>query len=146
MTNSSVEQETILTRRAKIALICVATGTLLLFAYPLHADDDVVPKTVEGGAGKVKEGGHEIGEGFKGIGRGIKKVFKGERSKEDFEQGAEIGTGFKDLGVGTAGVGRGVGRGVRDGFQNKDGDSSAGPTPPSEHKLQEEDTTNEHEQ
>ncbi|HVM95826.1 MAG TPA: hypothetical protein VMT89_05525 [Candidatus Acidoferrales bacterium] len=88
------------------------------------ADDDVVPKTVEGGSAKVKHGGHEIGEGFSGIGHGIKDVFTGEESKGDFKKAAKIGEGFKDVGVGTAGVGRGVGRGIRKGVKGDNGESS----------------------
>ncbi len=78
-----------------------------------------VPTTIEGGSQVLKEGGHEIGEGFRGIGRGVKDAVKGERSKEDFEEGAKIGTGFKDLGLGTAGVARGTGRRIKKGFKGE---------------------------
>jgi hypothetical protein len=82
--------------------------------------EDPVPKTVEGGSSKVNRGGKEIADGFRHMGRGIKKVFTGQRSKEDFKKTTRIGKGFKDLGLGVAGVGRGVGRKVRDGVSEDD--------------------------
>lgn len=105
-----------------LAMLALLAWTLVA---PVWADEEPVPKTVDGGAAKIKDGGKEIGEGFRGIGRGIKKVFTGERSKEEFEKAGKIGAGFKDLGLGTAGVGRGVGRGVREGFQGDSTDQPA---------------------
>jgi hypothetical protein len=91
-----------------------------LFLTGSTVAQDTIPKTVEGGGHTIKEGGQEIGEGFRGVGRGVKDVFTGKRSKEDFEEASKIGDGFKDVGRGTAGVGRGVGRDIKKGFQDKD--------------------------
>lgn len=102
--------------------LLAAAWLSVLLADRVGAEDSV-PTTVDGGAAKVKQGGQEIGAGFTGIGRGIANMFTGERSKDEFKKAGSIGTGFKDLGLGTAGVGRGVGRGVRDGFT---GDSEGG--------------------
>jgi len=57
-------------------------------------------------------------------------VFTGERSKEEFKGAKKIGTGARDVGLGTAGVGRGVGRGIKqgardDGERPADGDSGS---------------------
>ncbi len=82
--------------------------------------DSGVPATVEGGSHTFKNGGKEMGAGFGGIGRGIKDVFTGRRSKEDFKQGKKIGTGAADVGKGVAGIGRGVGRGIKNGFKKND--------------------------
>ncbi len=82
--------------------------------------DSGVPTTVVGGSPKFKNGGKEMGAGFGGIGRGIKDVFTGRRSKEDFKQGKKIGTGAADVGKGVAGVARGVGRGIKNGFKKND--------------------------
>ncbi len=105
----------------RLTLIALA---ILLSVSTARAEDETVPSTVEGGSRTFTEGGQQIGEGFRGIGRGIKKMFTGERSKEEFKEGAKIGTGFRDVGIGTAGVGRGVGREVKEGFTEDKGEAA----------------------
>ena len=84
------------------------------------AAEEVVPKTFHGAGGAFKEGGRQIGEGFRGIGRGLKKTFTGERAKEDYQEAEKIGTGARDVGRGTAGGGRAVGRGLKEGFKENE--------------------------
>ena len=111
-------------------LATIAAGIMLLAGVAVAGDgaatsggQETVPKTVEGGSQKFKAGGKEMGEGFRAIGRGIKDVFTGKESKKDFKGAAKIGDGGRDVGLGTAGIGRGVGRGIKKGFK---GDGSDG--------------------
>jgi hypothetical protein len=118
--------------------ICLAALCVFALAVPSWADGDPVPKTVEGGAHMMKEGGKDIGEGFKGVGRGIRDVFTGESSKENFREGKKIGTGFGDVGKGIGGVGRGAGRDVKKGFTGKDPDEGEAPRSQGSGTLREE--------
>lgn len=103
-------------------IVLIVVGTMLLAGVAVSEEpEQTVPSTVEDGARTFREGGREIGEGFRGIGRATKKMFTGRRSREDFEEAGKIGDGFRDLGRGTAGVGRGVGRDIKQGFKgNRD--------------------------
>ncbi len=111
-------------------LATIAAAVLLLAGIAVAEDgattggsQETVPKTVEGGGQKFKQGGKEMGEGFRAIGRGIKDVFTGRESKQDFKGAAKIGDGARDVGLGTAGVGRGVGRDIKKGFKGGEDDS-----------------------
>ena len=112
-------------------LLCLA---LLVSAACADDHEETVPRSVEGGSARVKSGGKTIGEGFRDLGRGIGKTFKGEASADSYKQGGkELGEGFRNLGTGTAGVSRGVGVKVKEGFTG----SKDRPTEPPGGKLNE---------